>query len=1071
MAFAAMAAAVWATSTPAGAGGDSLAGFDAGDPGTLVIQASLPIYLGPDEPDPILRAVEDLQRDFRNVLGRAFPLVRDKDLLGGGPAILVVGPSSDVTTGSDRWVEGWEAHRVFVEPAGEHPRIVLQGADTRGAIYAVYSFSEHILGIPPSWVWTSHQVDRRQRVEVPLSTDLHFGSPHVKWRVWFPNDQDYLEPWKAVGSNRSLVAETLLRLKLNAWDTGSILNESVTGIVADVRTARDHGIVVLSTHTTPLGVRVEQTRWNNYWTNIRGQEPPALLLANKEALIDYWRHGLLTVLGENLETVWTVTFRGHGDVGFWNSYPDAPAGDAARAAVIQEMIGHQLDLLAEHVGEDAVVRIPLYNEMSDYFLAGLLELPAGENFLWNLVAARRDHYPPAGVFDMNFPADQPLGLYFNIQFTSTGSHVVQGEGPWKMEANFRAIEGLNPPPLGLSMVNTGNIREFIPELEANASMMWDFNGFDATAFMEEFCARYFGEEHGPEAALLYRDFFHSYWEQRPPTIDGFERQFIFHDLRFSRAMREILTHVEQGRQTVEPLGNMDFYRVDPAHSGSANTLDAILAGTAASLRKLEEIAGRADDLRDRLEPGRRVFFNDNLRGQIHFMLRLNESLHQLALALRHVNNPWRKERHAAAAHRAFTEARDVLRQAEHGRFANWYPRPGDRDLFHFNAIESRMENLHEGGGPLPVTTAFNDDLPDHRLLWETDFSSAAGWGNITGGRGFIDTSQQVLSSLHDGIAGPFATLGHAAVLGDHLDLEAGERTVTALHFNGRFDGVDSTDLIWVRLRSANPRGTMPNIAAGLRGNGTLTAMGIGSHERLLTSSGNTSLAAGDISGVSVSQGDDFLQYRLVMETLAGAGTMKLTFDWFDVESGEWLTASSLEIPGYRDLLGEPAHSRFDQLSVFFRTPGEYVSDLAITQWTGEGPPNAYDAWRASKFAPEDVIDDLISGPLADPDRDGISNLLEFALGGNPWIPRDAFAPELVSAESGAGPGLRFFRARDASGAVRYEVQASVDLNVWETVWSSLDHPYSSYDDTERVTVVDDRAGARRFLRLRVSLVE
>jgi hypothetical protein len=43
----------------------------------------------------------------------------------------------------------------------------------------------------------------------------------------------------------------------------------------------------------------------------------------------------------------------------------------------------------------------------------------------------------------------------------------------------------------------------------------------------------------------------------------------------------------------------------------------------------------------------------------------------------------------------------------------------------------------------------------------------------------------------------------------------------------------------------------------------------------------------------------------------------------------------------------------------------------------------FDQWRHSRFSPQQLADPEISGPEADPDKDGTNNLLEFFAGGDP----------------------------------------------------------------------------------------
>ncbi len=125
------------------------------------------------------------------------------------------------------------------------------------------------------------------------------------------------------------------------------------------------------------------------------------------------------------------------------------------------------------------------------------------------VAARRDHYPNDDIVSFDTATRVKLGYYMNFQFTSTGAHLAAAEGPWKMEFNFRYVNSRRS--LALSVVNAGNLREFVMELSANASMMWNMVTYDTDEFLYDFCVRYFGKKHAKEVMQLYRDYYHAYW--------------------------------------------------------------------------------------------------------------------------------------------------------------------------------------------------------------------------------------------------------------------------------------------------------------------------------------------------------------------------------------------------------------------------------------------------------------------------------------------------------------------------------------------------------------------------------
>ncbi len=49
-------------------------------------------------------------------------------------------------------------------------------------------------------------------------------------------------------------------------------------------------------------------------------------------------------------------------------------------------------------------------------------------------------------------------------------------------------------------------------------------------------------------------------------------------------------------------------------------------------------------------------------------------------------------------------------------------------------------------------------------------------------------------------------------------------------------------------------------------------------------------------------------------------------------------------------------------------------------------------WRKANFTAADLLDSVISGDLADPDKDGRNNLMEYALFSDPTVPDTALTP-------------------------------------------------------------------------------
>lgn len=671
---------------PAAAGGTDR-------PTPFFLEPGVAIVVSESEPAPVRRAAADLARDLEAVLGAPSPLVGEAGALRGRPGIVVAGPGS--ATGGLRHpaVKGWESHGVYTREVGGAPCVVLHGADVRGTIYAIYTFSERALGIPPLWVWASHVPRRRGRIEVDGSLETIFPTPHVKWRAWFPNDEDLFTPWRGQApENYDAHLETMLRLKLNTLEGRMLAAENFKekySVNRTTRAAQERGLAVTGHHIYALGSSLGD--WGAYWRGIKKRPAPPLTIANKAALEEFWQYHIETALHNRLEVVWQISFRGNGDIPFWETYEDAPAEPAERARVIAAMMQTQVALLKRVTGDPApVMRTTLYNENSDFFAAGLMRPPDEPTLIWNFVAARRDHYPAEDIRRFAPGPARPIGYYLNFQFTSTGAHLAQAEGPWKMERNFRMVGGISPRPLEFAVVNMGNIREFVLEGAANARMMWDWDGYSSDGFLKEFCAQYFGPSHAARIAGLYRDFFNSYWEPKKPELPGFERQFVFQDMRYARAAEQMLAALAKGG-SLNPLKDRAndasgrTFRITPADSGAASQMEAMRLGTAAAIKKLEPILAACDVLLPEVEESGRTFLCDNLQVQTEFMLELNRTLNALARAL---ETPASASACLAEALAASRRLPRVLAQAEHGRFASWYA--GDR-LFGLKKLAQGIE--------------------------------------------------------------------------------------------------------------------------------------------------------------------------------------------------------------------------------------------------------------------------------------------------------------------------------------------------------------------------------------------
>ena len=104
----------------------------------------------------------------------------------------------------------------------------------------------------------------------------------------------------------------------------------------------------------------------------------------------------------------------------------------------------------------------------------------------------------------------------------------------------------------------------------------------------------------------------------------------------------------------------------------------------------------------------------------------------------------------------------------------------------------------------------------------------------------------------------------------------------------------------------------------------------------------------------------------------------------------------------------------------------------------------------------------------DPDNDGLTNLVEYALNLDPKVFDNSSSVPLASVVDGK-LALTFDRWKKAVD-ITYEVQVTVDLINWTTV-SNVESVVDNGDGTESVTISDDELLVnyeRKFIRVRVT---
>jgi hypothetical protein len=110
----------------------------------------------------------------------------------------------------------------------------------------------------------------------------------------------------------------------------------------------------------------------------------------------------------------------------------------------------------------------------------------------------------------------------------------------------------------------------------------------------------------------------------------------------------------------------------------------------------------------------------------------------------------------------------------------------------------------------------------------------------------------------------------------------------------------------------------------------------------------------------------------------------------------------------------------------------------------------FEEWQVANFSAAELADPLVSGALADPDHDCLSNLLEYGMGLPPKVSNpDAIELTFVTVDDQDFLALKFQGRRDLTDA-SFLVEVSSDLENWNSSNLPFGDPIDHFDGTESI---------------------
>ncbi|HTA80732.1 MAG TPA: glycosyl hydrolase 115 family protein [Terracidiphilus sp.] len=698
----------------------------------VVVDSSITIVESAQEPGPVRRATDDLVSDFTKVFGQAPKLAGSID--EASPVALLIAENShlpaDVHCATTTDIETFAFSIAAAKTKAKPTVVCLTGADMRGTIYAIYQFSQTVLGVDPMYLWTDKQPERRTSIALPADFAHSFPKPVFRYRGFFPNDEDLLTGWipaeKGEHTGISLkvwdnVFETILRLKGNMVVPGTWIFPDDAQVLA----ASERGLIVNQHHAIPLGVNV--ARWP--------RDVPYNFSSHPEILERAWTNAVATYK-PNEEILWSVGLRGLSDSSYASLDPSVRDNDPLLGQRIGDAIAEQMKIVRAKYPNAQFVS-DLWQEGARLVQNGYLKIPPEVTLAW----------ADTGYGDMQDGGKVAAGqgAYFHVA-------MMNGQANQLSETVSAAViqeelgRYIKAGATSYFLVNTSDIRPVAMTTREVMDVAWGgAPSEDDAAFYRQWATEEFGAKSADAVAQVYKDYFAapslrapfgpqgltSAGNAPPPppplsSVKRFEGDQHYH----SEIRRLILDELSEHQVIAIPSQSPKWTqpRVMPVFDEDARAalLKRDIDEGEESQPRWDAVWDKALAAKDLVDPDRRDYY----QAAVLTMITINrESNRALTLAAKAM-----QDAHAGDSAKALNETEDALKSldaiqqsmgaAEYGKWKNWYR--GDwltgvartREL-----VQAYADHLKDPMAPLPAPASWSGwEAYFHIMEYEGDRS-------------------------------------------------------------------------------------------------------------------------------------------------------------------------------------------------------------------------------------------------------------------------------------------------------------------------------------------------------------
>ncbi|HUA99710.1 MAG TPA: glycosyl hydrolase 115 family protein [Terracidiphilus sp.] len=698
------------------------------EPRTVAIVPTVTVVESPEEPAAVQRATQDLLNDFSKVFSQRPKLVNK--LEDAGPVALLIAGRGQLPGGAPcKTTDNTEAFAfstfVVEEPGGAVKQhvVCLTGADMRGTIYAIYQFSQSVLGVDPMYLWTGKEPEKRTSIELPVDFTHVFPSPVFRYRGFFINDEDLLSGWRLAppGAHTGIslevwdnIFETILRLKGNMIVPGTWIFPDD----AQVEAASKRGLLVNQHHATPLGVNA--ARWP--------QDVPYNFSTHPEILERAWKDAVAEYKPDD-DILWSVGLRGLSDQTYADLDPSVRNNDPLLGERISTAIADQIKIVRARF-PDAHFIANLWQEGDRLKREGYLKIPPEVTQVW----------ADTGYGDMQDGGDlEPgEGMYFHVAMENGQANQLSEMVPVSViqEQMERYIKA---GATGFFLLNTSDIRPVA--MTARAAMETAWGGVPASRGSESGAAgdtdsayyrKWAAEEFGARSADALESAYKEYFAAPIPRggVDQFQKTKASNVPReygeqhyFTETNWLILNHLS-GNQVELMLGQSPKWSrpyVLPQVAGPA--LEARIKQDVdeceAAQPRWDRVWNDALAAEKLVDPARRDYYE----AEMLTMTALNREGNRMLLAIAHAmqddaaGHAQQAEAEVTQAQQAIETMQKYMADAEYGKWKNWYRGDWLTGVHRTSLyVEDYADYLKDPLATLPAPILWNDWEAYHHIM-------------------------------------------------------------------------------------------------------------------------------------------------------------------------------------------------------------------------------------------------------------------------------------------------------------------------------------------------------------------